>query len=157
MSGRSSARRVLSGGSRLLGIDYGSKRIGLAISDPERRVATPLETFERQDDRAAARYLGRLVEREGVSGIVLGEPRRLDGSVGEAAERVRRFARRLEESLGLPVERVDEALTSVEAERRLRDAGIDPAAETGRVDAVAAQILLQEVLDRDARRPPADR
>lgn len=142
--------------TRLLAVDYGSKRIGLAISDAERRVATPLETFERKDDRAAARYLGRVVEREGVGGIVLGEPRRLDGSVGEAAERVRRFARRLEESLGLPVERVDEALTSIEAERRLRDAGIDPAAATGRVDAVAAQILLQEVLDRDARRASGD-
>jgi putative Holliday junction resolvase len=139
---------------RLLAIDYGSKRIGLAISDPECRLATPLETFARKDDRAAARHLGRLVEREGVTGLVLGEPRRLDGSVGDAAERVRRFARRLEETLGLPVELVDEALTSVEAERRLRAAGIDPSAESGRVDAVAAQILLQEVLDRDARTPP---
>lgn len=134
---------------RLLGIDYGSKRIGLAISDAEGRLATPLETFERKDDRAAARYLARLVEREEVAGVVLGEPRRLDGSVGEAAERVRRFARRLEEALGLPVDLVDEALTSVEAARRLRAAGIDPAAATGRVDAMAAQILLQEFLDRE--------
>lgn len=133
---------------RLLGIDYGARRIGLAISDPEGRVAVPLETFERSDDRAAARYLARVVEREGVGGLVLGEPRRLDGSSGEAAERVRRFARRLEAATGLAVELVDESLTSVEAERRLREAGVDPSASSGRVDAVAAQILLEEVLAR---------
>lgn len=133
---------------RLLAIDYGSKRVGLAISDGEGRVATPLETVARKDDRGVARRIGQIVEREGISGLVLGEPRRLDGSRGDAAERVARFARRLEEATGLPVELVDEALTSVEAERRLRSAGIDPAADPGRIDAVAAQILLQEVLDR---------
>jgi putative Holliday junction resolvase len=136
---------------RLLGIDYGAKRIGLAISDPEGRVAVPLETFERSDDRAAARYLARVVEREGVGGLVLGEPRRLDGGRGEQAERVQRFARRLEAATGLAVELVDESLTSVEAERRLREAGVDPAARSGRVDAVAAQILLEEVLARRRR------
>jgi putative Holliday junction resolvase len=134
--------------ARLLGIDYGAKRIGLAISDPDGRVALPLETFERTDDRGAARYIARVVAREGVGGLVLGEPRRLDGSSGEAAERVQRFARRLEAATGLAVELVDESLTSVEAERRLREAGVDPAAGSGRVDAVAAQILLEEVLAR---------
>lgn len=133
---------------RLLAIDYGTKRVGLAISDADGRVATPLETVARKDDRGVARRIARIVEREGITGLVLGEPRRLDGTRGEAAERVARFAHRLEETTGLPVERVDEALTSVEAERLLRAAGIDPAAEPGRVDAVAAQILLQEVLDR---------
>lgn len=136
---------------RLLAIDYGSKRVGLAISDAEGRVATPLETVARKDDRGVARQIARIVEREGVAGLVLGEPRRLDGTRGDAAERVARFARRLEATTGLPVEMVDEALTSVEATRRLRAAGIDPGADPGRVDAVAAQILLQEVLDR---RPP---
>lgn len=148
MSGRFGERAVSEGGFRLLGIDYGSKRIGLAISDPEGRVAVVLETFERKDDRGAARIVARVAAREGVGGLVLGEPRRLDGSRGDAARRVARFARRLEGTTGLPVELVDESLTSVEAERRLRQAGVDPGAEPGRVDAVAAQILLQEVLDR---------
>jgi putative Holliday junction resolvase len=134
--------------SRLLAIDYGSKRIGLAISDPEGRLAVPLETFARTDDRGAARYITRVVEREGVEGLVVGEPRRLDGGRGEAALRAARFARRLEAATGLPVELVDESLTSVEAERRLREAGVDAAAASGRVDAVAAQILLEEVLAR---------
>lgn len=148
MNGRSSERAVPEGGGRLLGIDYGSKRIGLAVSDPEGRVAVVLGTFERTNDRGAARHVGRVAAREGVAGLVLGEPRRLDGTRGDAARRVARFARRLEEVTGLPVTLVDESLTSVEAERRLRQAGVDPAADPGRVDAVAAQILLQEVLDR---------
>ncbi|HUP24988.1 MAG TPA: Holliday junction resolvase RuvX [Thermoanaerobaculia bacterium] len=137
--------------SRLLAIDYGSKRIGLAISDPGGRVAVPLETFARTDDRGAARYIARIVAREGVGGLVLGEPQRLDGGRGEAALRVARFARRLEAATGLPVELVDESLTSVEAERRLREAGVDADAAAGRVDAVAAQILLEEVLARRRR------
>lgn len=148
MNGRSSERAVPEGLTRLLGIDYGSKRIGLAISDPEGRVAVALETLARKDDRGAARHVARVAAREGVGGLVLGEPRRLDGTRGDAARRVERFARRLEETTGLPVELVDESLTSVEAERRLREAGVDPAVEPGRVDALAAQILLQEVLDR---------
>jgi putative holliday junction resolvase len=111
-------------------------------------VAVVLETFARTDDRGAARYVARVAAREGVAGLVLGEPRRLDGTRGEAAERVARFARRLEATTGLPVTLVDESLTSVEAERRLRAAGVDSTADPGRVDAVAAQILLQEVLDR---------
>lgn len=133
---------------RLLAVDYGSRRIGLAISDPDGLLATPLETFERRDDRSAARRIARTAEREGVRGLVVGEPRRLDGTRGDAAHRAERFARRLEETTGLPVERVDESLTSVEAERRLRAAGLDPAADPGRIDAVAAQIVLEEALDR---------
>lgn len=133
---------------RLLGVDYGSKRVGLAISDPEGRFALPLGVVARKDDRGVARRISEIVLREGVAGLVVGEPRRLDGTRGEAAERAARFARRLETATGLPVALVDESLTSVEAERRLGAAGVDAAPESGRVDAVAAQILLQEALDR---------
>ncbi len=133
---------------RLLGVDYGSKRVGLAISDPEGRFALPLGVVARKDDRGVARRISEIVRREGVAGLVVGEPRRLDGTRGEAAERAARFARRLEAATGLPVELVDESLTSVEAERRLGAAGIEAGPKSGRVDAVAAQILLQEALDR---------
>jgi putative Holliday junction resolvase len=78
----------------------------------------------------------------------LGEPLSLDGEQGPAAERVRRFGERLAEMTGLPLELVDETLTSAEAAARLRQAGIGARWEPGRIDAVAAQILLQEVLDR---------
>jgi putative Holliday junction resolvase len=136
---------------RALGIDFGEKRIGLAISDPDGRFAVPLTTLERRNDRSALRQIAEIVRREGVERLILGEPKGLDGRGGETAERVRRFGERLAEMTGLPLERVDEALTSAEAAGRLRQAGIGSRREPGRIDAVAAQILLQEVLDRGPR------
>jgi putative Holliday junction resolvase len=136
---------------RSLGIDFGEKRIGLAISDPDGRLAVPLTTLERRNDRSALRQIAEIVRREGVERLILGEPKGLDGRGGENAERVRRFGARLAAMTGLPLERVDEALTSAEAASKLRQAGIGSRREPGRIDAVAAQILLQEVLDRDPR------
>jgi putative Holliday junction resolvase len=135
---------------RFLGIDFGEKRIGLAISDPDGRLAVPLATLERRNDRSALRQIAEIARREGVERLVLGEPVDLYGRRGAIAERVRRFGARLAGMTGLPLEWVDEALTSVEAAGRLRQAGTDIRREPGRIDAVAAQILLQDVLDRDA-------
>jgi putative Holliday junction resolvase len=135
---------------RFLGIDFGERRIGLAISDPDGRVAVPLATLERRNDRSALRQIAEIARREGVERLVLGEPVDLYGRRGAIAERVRRFGARLAEMTGLPLEWVDEALTSVEAAGRLRQAGTDTRREPGRIDAVAAQILLQDVLDRVA-------
>ena len=112
---------------RTLGIDFGETRIGLAISDPAGRVAVPLTTLER---------------------LVLGEPVGLDGQRGPAAERVERFGRKLAAVTGLPLALIDEALTTVAAAERLREAGIDPRRQPERLDALAAQILLQDALDR---------
>ncbi|HVR95430.1 MAG TPA: Holliday junction resolvase RuvX [Thermoanaerobaculia bacterium] len=139
---------------RALGIDFGEKRIGLAISDPEGRLAVPLGTIERRNDRSAVRQIAEIARREGVGRLVVGEPVGLDGQRGEAAERVRRFGAKLAGVAQLPVEWVGEALTTVAAVERLREAGIDPRREPERIDAVAAQILLQEALDRDVRTDP---
>ena len=133
---------------RSLGIDFGEKRIGLAISDPEGRMAVPLTTLERRNDRSAVRAIAEIAQREGVGRLVLGEPVGLDGQRGEAAERARRFGDRLAEVTGLPLRLVNESLTTVEAHERLRAAGVDPRRDPARIDAVAAQILLQEFLDR---------
>lgn len=133
---------------RALGIDFGEKRIGLAISDPEGRIAVPMATLQRRDDRSALRQIAEVARREGVGRLVVGEPVNMDGTRGPAAERARRFGERLAGLTGLPLELVNESLTSREAEERLRDAGVDPRRDPGRVDAVAAQILLQESLDR---------
>jgi putative Holliday junction resolvase len=133
---------------KVMGIDFGERRIGIAISDPEGRFAVPLTVLERGDDRSAVRKIAELAASEGVGRLVVGEPLGLDGERGAAAERARRFAERLAAAAGLPWESVDEALTSVEAEARLREAGVDPRRHPERVDAVAAQILLQEALDR---------
>lgn len=139
---------------RSLGIDFGEKRIGLAISDPAGRFALPLATLERRNDRSALRQIAEIAREQGVGKLVLGEPVGLDGQRGANAERVRRFGERLAELTGLPLELVNEALTTVEAHERLREAGIDVRRgrkEPGRIDALAAQILLQEVLDREDR------
>jgi putative holliday junction resolvase len=133
---------------RSLGIDFGEKRIGLAISDPEGRLAVPLATLERRNDRSALRQIAEIASREGVERLVLGEPLDPEGQRGAAAERIRRFGERLAAMTGLPLAWVDESWTSAEAAARLRQAGIGSRREPGRIDAVAAQILLQEVLDR---------
>ncbi|HEV2847305.1 MAG TPA: Holliday junction resolvase RuvX [Thermoanaerobaculia bacterium] len=136
---------------RSLGIDFGEKRIGLAISDPGGRLAVPLVTLERRNDRSALRQIAEIAQREGVGRLVLGEPVDLEGNRGPFAERVRRFGERLAEMTGLPLEMVGEALTSAEAAGRLRQAGIASRRNPERIDAVAAQILLQEALDRGPR------
>jgi putative Holliday junction resolvase len=133
---------------RILGIDFGDRRIGVAISDSDGHVSTPLETVLRTDDDSALQALREIVRREQIGGLVVGEPRRLDGTRGAAAERAATFARKLVAASGLPCEMVDEALTSVEARQRLRAAGVDPRQHPERVDSLAAQILLQEALDR---------
>jgi len=144
-------RRETGPGMRSLGIDFGEKRIGLAISDPEGRLAVPLATLERRNDRSALRQIAEIVEREGVGRLVLGEPVDLEGNRGPFADRVRRFGERLAEMTRLPLEMVGETLTSAEAAGRLRQAGIAARRNPERIDAVAAQILLQEALDRGPR------
>lgn len=133
-----------------MGIDFGERRIGLAISDPDGKIAIPLTTLERRNDRAAVREIAEIARREEVGRLVLGEPVGLDGRRGPNADRVRRFGDRLAEASGLPVRLVNESLTTVEAQERLREAGVDPRRDPARIDAVAAQILLQEALDREA-------
>lgn len=136
---------------RYLGIDFGEVRIGLAVSDPEGRFALPLTTLTRRNDRSAARQIAEIAQAEGVERLVLGEPVGLDGARGETAERVRRFGKKLEAVTKLPVDLIEEALTSVAADERLREAGVDTRKDRARIDAVAAQILLQDALDRRAR------
>jgi putative Holliday junction resolvase len=131
---------------RLLAVDFGEKRIGLAISQGS--LALPLLTLHRSDDAAAVAAIAAIARDEGVGALVVGEPRRLDGSAGDAAERVRAFARKLQATSGLPCTLVDEALTSRAAEERLREAGVDPRRHPERIDQVAAQLLLEEVLRR---------
>jgi putative holliday junction resolvase len=138
---------------RLLAIDLGERRVGLAMSDPEGRFALPYGTLSRGSDRDLLLELRRIAQEEGVAGIVLGEPHDPTGRPHPAAERVRRFAVGLRRALELPVELVDETLTTVEASERLRSAGLDLRRKPGRIDAVAAQVMLEEVLSRPARAP----
>ena len=138
---------------RALGIDFGERRIGVALSDDERRLAVPWGIVGRASDRQAIGELAALVREQGVTLLVAGEPRGLDGGAGPAALRARRFAERLARAARLPLVVVDEALTTSVAARRLAEAGVGRREMAGRLDAVAAQILLQEALDRGLADP----
>jgi putative Holliday junction resolvase len=136
---------------RALGIDFGEKRIGLAISDPEGRLALPLRVISRTDDRSAILEIAAIARREEVTHLVVGEPRGPQGRVGAAARRARSFARKLQRETELPLELIDEGLTSHEAVQRLRQLGVDPTRHPERIDQVAAQIVLEDALERHRR------
>lgn len=102
-------------GSRVLAIDYGRRRLGLAVSDEGRMLARPLETLVRVNRRADLAALKRIVREQGVVQLVVGLPLRLDGTSGEMAAEARQFAARIAKALRLPVALVDERLTSWEA------------------------------------------
>ena len=136
---------------RVLGIDFGEVRIGIAISDPAGKLAVPLTTLSRVSDLDAIAQIQAIVTRENIERLVLGEPRNMDGSVGDAAHRIRSFRRKLEDQIPQPCDLVDETLTSVEARERLRDAGVDPRRAKERIDQVAAQILLEQYLASGSR------
>jgi putative Holliday junction resolvase len=129
---------------RVLGIDFGERRIGLAISDTEGRWALPLTILKRTTDRRAAYEIATIVRREGVERLVMGEPRGPEGERGPAAERMHRFGVRVARATRLEISYHDETLTTVAARERLDDDGL---ARRPRLDAHAAQIILQEALD----------
>lgn len=132
---------------KTIGIDFGERRIGIAISDPGGTFAMPFGVVERDTDRRAAYRIAEIVRSEEIEMLVIGEPLSLEGKAGAGAERVRRFGRKLEKILDLPLVWINESLTTVEASRRLAAAGLDSPGDPGRRDAVAAQVLLQEALD----------
>jgi putative pre-16S rRNA nuclease len=143
---------------RILALDYGRARIGLAMANAETALAQPLETMERINRNEDMRRLRELVREHGVKQIVVGLPLRLDGSRGEMAEEAARFGERVHKQLGLPVEMVDERLTSWEAERLLEEHQGHTIRAAGKkrnkggarpgVDAMAAALILKEYLDR---------
>ncbi len=144
----------------ILGVDYGRARIGLAIAETDAQLARPLLTLERVNRNEDMRRLRELAREHGVRQIVVGLPLRLDGTRGEMAEEATRFATRLRKQLGLPVDMLDERLTSWEAERLLEEqsgrvlhdakaqakGGNKPVRTS--VDAVAAAVILKEYLEQ---------
>lgn len=133
----------------VLGLDYGTRRIGLAVSDPEGSFAFPAGAIEREGLEKDLAALCELIEARDVRRVVVGLPLHLDGRAGDMAEAARAFARELEKASGLPVELLDERWTSLEAERALREAGRRRGRERGDVDAAAASILLRTWLERE--------
>jgi len=132
----------------LIGLDLGTKTIGVAVSDTFRRVATPLETVRRTKFTTdAARLLEVIAERQ-ITGIVLGLPRNMDGSEGPRAQSTRAFARNLARLTKLPITFWDERLSTVAAERALLEADTSRRRRAEVIDHVAAGYILQGMLDR---------
>jgi putative Holliday junction resolvase len=132
---------------RLLGVDFGRVRVGLAVSDPDRKFAFPLATYERQTPEADAEYFRRLVAQEEIAALVVGLPVHLDGSESASAGHARAFGAWLAAVTGLPVTYYDERFTTVQAESALWEAGLTHKKRKARRDRVAAQMLLQTYLD----------
>jgi putative Holliday junction resolvase len=133
--------------SRILALDLGKKRIGLAISDPLRITAQGLPNLLRTNKRSDLAALGELAQEREVGLILLGNPMNMSGREGRQSVWVREFASAIEKRLGLPVAFWDERLTSVEAGRVLRASGISIEKRAAAVDRLSAVILLQSYLD----------
>jgi putative Holliday junction resolvase len=139
----------------ILALDYGERRIGMAVSDPLGIAAHGLDTLECEDLEAALDRIAAVVRERGAERIVVGMPTRMDGTPGPAAHRVRGFIKRLRARLpDVPVAEVDERLTSAQAHRVLSEQGVTMQRRRERVDRMAAQLILTRHLNMLRSRPP---
>lgn len=132
---------------RLLGLDIGEVRVGVAVCDPGGSVASPLAVLDGRELARDIRPLRVLADDYEVGGLVVGLPVGMNGEEGAQALRTRQMAEAWSQALGLPVVYVDERLTSAEASRSMRAAGVSSAKQRGRLDMVAAALILQTHLD----------
>ena len=139
---------------RAAAVDFGTVRVGLAVADELGLMAHPRPYLDARDPRRLLEQLTRLADEEGIGVFVVGLPRTLAGAEGKPAQRARRFAAALRQCTGRRVVLLDERLSTVEAESRLRAQGLDSRAQRGRIDSAAAAILLQSYLDGQRRQPP---
>ncbi len=135
---------------RALGIDVGTRRIGVALSDPTGLIAQSLTVIPRRSWAQVLNAVGELSRRHRVECVVVGLPLRLNGTEGDAAAEARRFAGRLRGAVSVPVVLQDERLSTAEAERTMLEADVGRTARRARRDAVAAALILQRYLDRGA-------
>jgi len=138
-------------GARLVGIDVGTKTLGLALSDATRSIASSLVTLRRSRLADDLHQLLALAEKHGVGGFVVGLPLNLDGSSGPRAQATRAFVRNLAKVTSLPVLYWDERLSTVAAERTLLEADLSRKRRAEVIDKVAATLILQGALDRMGR------
>lgn len=143
-----SAASQESGPCRILAIDYGRKRFGLAISDELQITAQPLLVMKRANRREDLRRLRDICRKEGVARILVGHPLHITGEAGEMAEEAARFGARLRKELGIEVDLVDERLTSWEAAQMTAETGSAAHRKASSLDDVAAAIFLREYLER---------
>lgn len=132
---------------RILGIDFGTRRVGAAVSDPRRSIASPLEVYLRRDPTQDAKHYRTLIEENEVERIVIGMPVHLNGREGASASLARTWGDWLTSVTGVPVVFYDERYTTVDAEDSMISAGLKRSKRKGLIDMLAARILLQNYLD----------
>jgi putative Holliday junction resolvase len=132
---------------RVLGVDPGTRRVGLALSDPTGTIAQPLGNIEAEPRETLVERLAEVAKQHEATRIVVGLPRRLDGSYGPEAKASRVLGDELRKASGLPIELVDERLTTALAERTMISTGVRRARRRATIDQVAATLLLQSHLD----------
>ncbi|SEK39164.1 putative holliday junction resolvase [Bosea lupini] len=137
--------------ARLLGLDLGTKTIGLALSDVERRIATPLETIQRIKFRQDAAALLKVADKHAIAGLVIGLPLNMDGTEGPRVQSTRAFVRNLAPLTALPIVFWDERMSTLAVTRTLLDADASRARRAAVVDKMAAAYILQGALDRLGR------
>jgi putative Holliday junction resolvase len=131
----------------VLGFDFGGRRVGIAVGEEILKLAHPLTTIDSEDKAVRFSAIDKLVAEWHPARLVLGLPLAADGSEHEMTKRVRRFARQLEARYGLAVELIDERYSSAAAESGLRGQGVDLREDKAKIDAAAAQIILQDYFD----------
>lgn len=136
---------------RILGIDYGRRRIGVAVSDPMGIIAQALETIDARSSAKAMARIKEIVSEQAVRRIVVGWPLTLKGNHGEAVQAAATFVEKLKKAIELPTVIVDERFTSVIARQTMADAGKSPDKDKGSIDRISAALILQTYLD--ARHP----
>ncbi|HXG93705.1 MAG TPA: Holliday junction resolvase RuvX [Blastocatellia bacterium] len=132
----------------MLALDFGSKRIGAAVSDELGITVRPVETIRRSNDSQAIARVKSLVEQLEAKVVVVGLPLRMDGTAGDAADRVIKFVERLQSELDVPVFTQDERLTSYEAEQMMIERGLSRSQRRARSDEFAAMIILEDYLSK---------
>lgn len=133
---------------RILGVDFGDTRTGLALSDPSRLLSSGLETLSPGGMEKTVEAVAKVAKERDAAAVVVGLPKNMDGTEGFRAVRCREFAEKLSALTGLPVAMLDERLTTVSASRYLNETNTRGTARKGVIDTLSAQIILQNALDR---------
>ena len=130
-----------------MGLDIGDKRIGVALSDPQGILASPLTIIDRKDEKLDIAAINNIINQHQVKQIIVGLPRSMDGSIGQQAEKVQDFTHKLRQQIKIPIEFRDERLSTVSAKRLMQAAGGKKSKKKVRDDAIAAALILQGYLD----------
>jgi putative Holliday junction resolvase len=138
---------------KILALDYGSKRVGVAVSDFTATLARPLPFLDAVPFQGLVTKIRELCRTEEISLILVGLPRNMDGSYGPAADRVREFITHLKTAVPMPIQEIDERLSTVQASRLMQEGGKNTRKQKGSIDSASAAVLLQSYLDHLPQKP----